>query len=87
MTFTWTAPSGGGSPTSYLIDYGVSPGVYFGTVDTGNSAPFYIVPFSSVPPGLYYLRLRARNAMGSSGPSNATIFRSGSAFAFTAPAH
>ena len=86
VTFTWTAPSGGGSPSSYLIDYGASPGVYVGTVDTGSSATSYIVPLSSVPAGLYYLRLRARNAVGSSGASNATIFRSGSAFAFTAPA-
>ena len=84
VTFTWTAPSGGGSPTTYLIDYGFSPGVYLGTVDTGSSATSFVVPLSSVPAGLYYLQLRARNALGNSGPSNATIFRSGSAFAFTA---
>ncbi len=68
VNLSWVAPAAGGSPSGYLLDAGTAPGLSnlaaglpFG--ETSLSAP-------GVPPGTYFLRVRARNAGGVSGPSN-----------------
>jgi 5-hydroxyisourate hydrolase-like protein (transthyretin family) len=66
--FSWTAatPSTTGIATSFVIDAGVSPG---GTIlslpATGTSHSV-----TGVPPGVFYVRVRAINAFGSSPPSS-----------------
>jgi hypothetical protein len=65
--FSWTAPTPGttGVATSYVIDAGVTPGgtvVSFPVAATSHT-------LSGVPPGVYYVRVRAINAFGSSPPS------------------
>jgi hypothetical protein len=65
VTFQWGAAAGG--PTSYVLEAGTSPGssnlVAF---DVGLTTQFAV----TAPPGVYYVRVRARNACGSSAPSN-----------------
>ncbi len=66
-SLTWTPSPTGGAPTSYIIQAGTAPGasnVFNGNVGaiTTLSAP--------VAPGTYYVRVRAVNAGGVSGPSN-----------------
>jgi hypothetical protein len=65
VTLTWKpAP---GSSTSYVIEVGSSAG---GTdrlvTDTGTASTTFT---KTVPPGLYYVRVRARNRCGTSDPS------------------
>lgn len=62
VTLTWT-PGGGGSPTSYTLTASATPGgASIVTVPlTSTSASF-----ANVPSGIYYLRLSASNAVGTS---------------------
>jgi len=65
VTFQWGVAPGG--PTSYVLEAGTSSGssnlVAF---DVGLTTQFAV----TAPPGVYYVRIRARNACGSSAPSN-----------------
>ncbi len=62
----WTA--GAGNATTYIVEGGSGPGlsnlgvIAIGSLDTAAAG--------AVPPGTYYLRVRAANAVGSSPPSN-----------------
>jgi hypothetical protein len=66
---TWIAPTTGGSVTSYLVEAGSAPGL----TDLG-SFPLASVSTtltgSAPPKGTYYLRVRAENGAGISGPTN-----------------
>ena len=68
VTGTWTAPTGSNPPTAYLIESGGAPGV----ADQGVS----VVPATQTslrqeaPPGVWYVRIYARNACGTSPASN-----------------
>src|SRR5262249_19467282 len=68
VTLVWTAPAGGDAPASYVVEAGSSGGrADLANFDTGNSATSLTV--DSVPAGVYYVRVRARNSAGVSGPS------------------
>lgn len=68
VAFTWTAPAGA-APTSYVLEAGSATGLAdIVTFNTGNAAT--TVSFSGVPPGTYYVRVRAVNAQGAGLPSN-----------------
>lgn len=67
VAITWTPPATGGSATGYLLDAStVSGTTNIGSVPT--VAPGIAVP--AVPPGQYFVRVRATNAAGTSASSN-----------------
>ena len=68
VTLSWTPASTGGPAQSYILDAGTAPGVTNITSIVLNS-PNTSTVVGAVPPGLYYVRVRARNALGTSGPS------------------
>jgi hypothetical protein len=72
VRFTWAAPASGSAPTSYILEAGSAPGLTnLAVADVGN---VLAVNFSGVPPGTYYVRLRAANALGQSPPTaNLTV--------------
>ncbi len=67
VTLGWQAGAGGGTPSTYQIEVGSAPNesdlLIAHTASTGAVA-------TGVPNGLYFVRVRARNAGGASGPSN-----------------
>jgi len=67
VTLSWNQPSGQ-TATSYVLEVGSAPGsITFPIIDTGNASTTLQ---ATAPNGEYYLRTRARNACGTSGPSN-----------------
>jgi predicted phage tail protein len=70
VTVQWTAPTVGGSVTGYLLEAGSGPGLN----DLGNIAlSSTIVNFANVPPGTYYVRVRAVNGAGAGPPSDEVV--------------
>jgi hypothetical protein len=69
-TFTWTAPSltNGGAPQSYLLEAGFSPNTTAVTLPIPGTGTTF--PVAGVPPGTYYVRVKAVNANGTSAASN-----------------
>ncbi len=65
LTLTWTPPYVGGVATSYLVEAGPATGVTSLTLPVAAPAFTYL----PVPPGVYFLRVRAVNAAGMSPPS------------------
>lgn len=65
----WNAPSAGCAPTSYVMQAGSSPGQSnIANTNTGNTNT--ALTAGGVGAGTYYVRIRASNANGISGPSN-----------------
>jgi predicted phage tail protein len=73
VTFNWVGTSSQEPTTAYVLEVGsVSGAANLATVQTANTS------FSAVgPPGLYYTRVRARNACGVSPPSNEVVVQLG----------
>lgn len=66
---SWTPAATGGAADRFLIDAGTAPGTYnIGTLVV--TAPATSFAVGNVPTGTYYVRVRAQNALGTSGPSN-----------------
>jgi hypothetical protein len=86
ITLTWF-PAGGSDPaTSYVIEAGSSTGATnLANVDTANSSTMFAA--ASVPAGVYFVRVRAKNSVGVSGPSNeVAVIVGGAAPCNTVPA-
>ena len=69
VAITWRAPVSGGTPSIYQLQAGYSPGA--------SDAAVALTPGTSlfapgVPPGTYYLRVRAGNAAGG-GPATGDL--------------
>ena len=67
VTLQWT-PRGGVPITHYVIEAGYSPGASNAAVAPIGPTPILVVP--DVPPGRYYVRIRAANGVALSAPSN-----------------
>lgn len=68
VNLSWNAPASGDPPAEYLLEAGSFPGasdIYDASV--GNTTG---VTATDVGAGTYYVRVRARNAAGTSAPSN-----------------
>ncbi|MEZ5418615.1 MAG: fibronectin type III domain-containing protein [Vicinamibacterales bacterium] len=61
VTFTWGAPSVGSGPFAYRLEAGTAPGLR-DLADVTLAGPSLVVP--GVPPGIYYVRVRAVGAGG-----------------------
>jgi hypothetical protein len=73
VSFTWAAPASGGSPAGYTLLAGLTPGfsVAVAALPLGPMPRTATVP--SVPAGIYYVRLVAQNAGGTSPASNEVV--------------
>jgi hypothetical protein len=70
VRLSWAAPAQG-TPTSYVIAAGSSPGASnLATFDTGHSATVFT---TAAPLGTYHVRVRARNGSVIGGPSNEVV--------------
>lgn len=68
VTMNWTPSSTGGQAQRFLIDAGTAPGTYnLGTIVV--NAPAASLAAGPAGAGIYYLRLRAQNALGTSAPT------------------
>ncbi|MEZ5293881.1 MAG: fibronectin type III domain-containing protein [Vicinamibacterales bacterium] len=69
LSLSWQPPSSGGAVDGYVLEAGTAPGLSnIGAIPLPPSPTAIQAP--GVPPGTYYLRVRARNAGGTSQPSN-----------------
>ena len=73
VALAWTPP-GGGPVSQYILEAGTSPGQSNLAVVPVGASPSFSTP---APPGVYYVRVRASNLAGTSGPSNEVIVQVG----------
>ena len=76
IALSWTAPSTGGAVTAYRVEAGAGPGLAnLANFSTGSTATTFNA--SGVADGMYHLRVRATNSIGTSAPSNEAILAVG----------
>lgn len=69
VSLSWRAPTTGGTPTTYYVEAGSSAGATnLANFSTGNATTS--LSAGGVGSGVYYIRVRAANAVGVSSPSN-----------------
>jgi hypothetical protein len=77
LLLAWDPPDQG-RPFSYIVEAGSRPGLSdIAAFETGNSRTSVYI--ASVPPGIYYVRVRARNGAGVSEASNEITVSAGDA--------
>jgi hypothetical protein len=71
VDLSWTLPHASPAATGYVLEVGSGPGLSdLGTVALGTQSTLAV---PSVPPGRYYVRVRAENASGRSAPSSEIV--------------
>jgi len=74
LVLRWTAPDSGGPLGLYLLEYGFAPGRTDGaSVNVGTAQVFAV----NLPPGRFFIRVKAQNAYGISAASNEVEIRVG----------
>jgi hypothetical protein len=68
---SWDAPQSGGTPTSYILEAGVTPGTTFATLPASSTS--LLIP--GIPPGVFFLRVRGVNGAGAGAPSTEFVLR------------
>jgi hypothetical protein len=72
VTLAWNPPATGDEPSAFIIEAGsASATANVAVLDTQNTLTSTTV--TGVPAGTYYVRVRARNVSGISGPSNEVV--------------
>ena len=80
----WSQPLLGGRPDGYILEAGAGPSLAnLARIPVDSATPTLSV--AGVPPGLYYLRVRARNAQGLSHPSPEIAIAVGASGCTSAP--
>ena len=67
VTIAWTAPSGGTTPTGYVLEGGVTPGEVLASIPTGSANPTFAF---DAPTGRFYVRLHSTAGAQKSAASN-----------------
>jgi hypothetical protein len=75
VAFSWNAPASGGVPTGYTLEAGTEPGLSNIVAFPLGAATAFLV--EGVPPGVYFVRVRASNPLGVSAPSNEVVLSVG----------
>ena len=70
LTLTWTSPSTGGPVADYIVEVGLASGAS-NIASPPVGRPLFT--YSPVPPGFYFIRVRARNSAGVSAPSTEVL--------------
>ena len=74
VTLTWGAPATGGTPASYLLQAGTTPGgSEIGAIPASGTG----LAFNGVPDGRYYVRVRGVNAAGTGAPTSDLVLNVG----------
>jgi hypothetical protein len=69
VTLAWTAPTTDDAPPGYIIEAGSAPGLdNLASYNTGSTATSFLT--TGIPSGTYFVRVRATDGAGTSGPSN-----------------
>jgi hypothetical protein len=77
VSLNWSAPTAGGAVSTYVIEAGSTTGASnLASFTTNSTATSHVV--NGAPPALYFVRVKARNGTGTSGPSNEIMVTVGS---------
>src|SRR5687767_15323479 len=74
LTLQWTAPTTGGAPTGYLVQIGTASGASDLLNDQTGNITTYTTAQQFDAGATLYVRVRALNGSGISGPSNEVFF-------------
>ena len=81
VVLTWARPVNGGDASSYIVQAGSASGLS-NLVSSDTESPLTTLTATNVPDGLYFFRVLARSASGSSGTSNEISVRVGNRLGF-----